>query len=117
MEYGILIGAQMHLLMLAYEGSRSKSTLTRYKVKRIIISRLGKKKWGCMLITIKTIQEADEERVVLQADRNLYFPSVERFRNALAKVSIDVETKNRVVVLDMGRVNQIDHTTLKVNYF
>lgn len=70
-----------------------------------------------MLITIKTIQEADEERVVLQADRNLYFPSVERFRNALTKVSIDVETKNRVVVLDMGRVNQIDHTTLKVNYF
>lgn len=116
MEYGILIGAQMHLLMLAYEGSRSKSTLTRYKVKRIIISRLGKK-MGCMLITIKTIQEADEERVVLQADRNLYFPSVERFRNALTKVSIDVETKNRVVVLDMGRVNQIDHTTLKVNYF
>ncbi|XP_059350386.1 sodium-independent sulfate anion transporter-like isoform X1 [Daphnia carinata] len=89
MEYGILIGAQMHLLMLAYEGSRSKSTLTRYK-------------------------EADEERVVLQADRNLYFPSVERFRNALTKVSIDVETKNRVVVLDMGRVNQIDHTTLKM---
>ncbi|KAI9564136.1 hypothetical protein GHT06_007874 [Daphnia sinensis] len=89
MEYGILIGAQMHLLLLAYEGSRSKSTLTRYK-------------------------EADEERVVLQADRNLYFPSVERFRNALTKVSIDVETKNRVVVLDMGRVNQIDHTTLKM---
>lgn len=32
MEYGILIGAQTHLLLLAYEGSRSKSTLTRYKV-------------------------------------------------------------------------------------
>jgi hypothetical protein len=29
-------------------------------------------------------------------------------------VSIDVEAKNRVIVLDMGRVNQVDHTTLKV---
>lgn len=32
MEYGILIGAQMHLLMLAYEATQSKSTFIRYKV-------------------------------------------------------------------------------------
>lgn len=32
MEYGILIGAQLHLLILAYEASRSKSTCTHYKV-------------------------------------------------------------------------------------
>lgn len=40
MEYGILIGAQMHLLLLAYEGSRSKSTLTRYKVTELLITTL-----------------------------------------------------------------------------
>jgi hypothetical protein len=40
MEYGILIGAQMHLLLLAYEGSRSKSTLTRYKVTELLITIL-----------------------------------------------------------------------------
>lgn len=33
MEYGILIGAQLHLLLVVYEASRSKSTFTHYKVR------------------------------------------------------------------------------------
>jgi len=52
----------------------------------------------------------------LQADRNLYFPSVERFRNTLDKASLD-ETINRIIILDMSRVNQVDYTSLKVNCY
>ena len=40
MEYGILIGAQMHLLILAYEATRSKSTFSRYKVRKLLIKFL-----------------------------------------------------------------------------
>ncbi|EFX77094.1 hypothetical protein DAPPUDRAFT_321675 [Daphnia pulex] len=88
MEYGILIGAQVHLLLVVFEASRPKSTFIRYK-------------------------EADEEYIVLQADRNLYFPSVERFRNTLGKASLD-KTINRFIILDMSRVNLVDYTSLKM---
>jgi sodium-independent sulfate anion transporter 11 len=50
-------------------------------------------------------------------DRNLYFPSVERFRNALTRVSMYNTAPNRTIVIDMTRVTQIDHTSLKVVTF
>ena len=31
-EYGLLIGAQVHLLLLAYEASKSKFVLVIYKI-------------------------------------------------------------------------------------
>lgn len=56
-----------------------------------------------------------EERIVLQADRNLYFPAVERFRQALSRVSHGGGTdSSRMIVIDMSRVTQVDHTSLKV---
>ena len=59
-------------------------------------------------------QEGNEERIVLTMDRNLYYPSVERFRNSLTKVSKYNTAPNRTIVIDMIRVTQIDHTSLKV---
>lgn len=50
---------------------------------------------------------------MFKADRNLYFPSVERFRNSLSKVASD-DTLKRTIVVDLGRVTQVDHTSLKV---
>ena len=55
MEYGILIGAQVHLLLLAYEASKSKSFVTRYKVltlyltiqMKVITKRLTSYLTGC----------------------------------------------------------------------
>ena len=51
-------------------------------------------------------QEGNEERLVLTMDRNLYFPSVERFRNALTRVSLFNAAPNRTIVIDMSRINR-----------
>lgn len=91
-EYGILIGALVHLLLLAHEATRTKSSYVRYK------------------------KQGVGERIILRADRNLYFPSVERFRQALGKISsesIDDATP-KTIIIDMSRVSEIDHTSLKM---
>lgn len=54
------------------------------------------------------------ECIVLQADRDLYFPSVERYRNALTRLTYDLPI-DRTIVLDMKRVSKVDYTSLKVN--
>ena len=54
-----------------------------------------------------------EEHIVFRVDRNLYFPSVERFRQALSKVN---STDSRMIVIDMSRVTQVDYTSLKVSH-
>ena len=73
--------------------------------------------WNLIVqITIVLLkQEGNEERIVLTMDRNLYYPSVERFRNSLTKVSKYNTAPNRTIVIDMIRVTQIDHTSLKVH--
>lgn len=53
------------------------------------------------------------EMVVLRVDRNLYFPSVDRFRNALTKATYS-ELSPRTIVLDFSLVTQVDYTSLKV---
>jgi len=49
-------------------------------------------------------------------ESNLYFPSVERFRNALSKATVfkTDDEDNRVMVIDLNRVTEVDHTSLKV---
>ena len=49
-------------------------------------------------------------------DSNLYFPSVEKFRNALSKATVfkTDDEDNRVMVIDLNRVTEVDHTSLKV---
>ena len=60
----------------------------------------------------------DETRVIVKVDRNLYFPSVERFRNALSKASTFKTNADRVIVIDLSRATEVDHTSLKVcNFF
>lgn len=59
-----------------------------------------------------------EEQIVFRADRNFYFPSVERLRQAMNKVVSDGNrdsTYSRAIVIDLSRVSEIDHTSLKVN--
>ncbi|XP_046455001.1 sodium-independent sulfate anion transporter-like isoform X2 [Daphnia pulex] len=90
-EYGILAGALIHLLLLAHEATRTKSSYIRYK-------------------------QGVGERIILRADRNLYFPTVERFRQALGRIASDNpnESTPRSIVIDMSRVSQVDHTSLKM---
>ena len=52
--------------------------------------------------------------IVLRVDRNLYFPSVDRFRNALTKAAYSESSPARTIVLDFSLVTQIDYTSLKV---
>jgi len=56
-----------------------------------------------------------EYQLVIKVDRNLYFPSVERFRDALSKAA-SLKSDQEVIVVDFSRVTKIDHTSLKV-YF
>jgi len=57
----------------------------------------------------------------VKANKSLYFPGVEHFRDALTKVFDDLqETEtflNRTVVIDMSLVHKVDHTSLKVRKF
>lgn len=55
------------------------------------------------------------EHVVIRPDRSLFFPSVERFRLSLSNVINNNDgTAPRTITIDMSRVSQIDHTSLKV---
>ena len=57
------------------------------------------------------------ERIIVRADRSLYFPAVELFRHALSK-AVEESNSNQspqAIVIDMSRVNQVDHSSLKVN--
>lgn len=88
MEYGILIGAGVHLFLLAYmAGGRPHPELIRQP---------GSKK--------------TEGRVVVKADTNLYFPGVEKFRQVLNEAT-DGET---CVLVDLSHVTEIDYTALKM---
>ena len=57
-----------------------------------------------------------EKQLVIKIDRSLYFPSAERFRDALGKATLNLNDENRVIVIDFSQVAEIDHTSLKV-YF
>lgn len=88
MEYGILIGAAVHLFLLAYmAGSRPHPELIRIP---------GNKKTA--------------EKVIVKADTNLYFPGVEKFRQVLNEAT-DGET---CVMVDLSHVTEIDYTALKM---
>ena len=56
------------------------------------------------------------EKFVLRVDRNLYFPAVDRFRNALTKAAYS-ESSLRTIVIDFALVTQVDYTSLKVTHF
>lgn len=57
-----------------------------------------------------------EERIVLVADRNLYFPGVEKFREALvAATAEESDDRNPCLLIDLAHVKEIDYTALKVN--
>ena len=105
----------MHLLLLAYEATRPKTEI-HYKVSfcvnKLEILRI---KTNILISNqmLTTIQEADEDCIILQADRNLYFPSVERFRNSLTKASSD-SAVGKTLEIDMKQVTQVDFTSLKV---
>lgn len=62
------------------------------------------------------LQQDDDEVVVVKADRNLYFPSVDRFREDLRKASESRGETQRSILLDFSSVNQVDHTSLKVRF-
>lgn len=67
-----------------------------------------------VFIYLLILKGMEEEKVVIKMDRNLYFPSVERFRNALTKAAPVKSSISRTIILDMSRVTQIDHTSLNV---
>lgn len=115
-EYGILIGALVHLLLLAHEATRTKSSYVRYKVRNLKYVAFLYWTPDIPLYFLKQKQGVGE-RIILRADRNLYFPSVERFRQELGKISsesIDDATP-KTIIIDMSHVSEIDHTSLKVN--
>ncbi len=62
------------------------------------------------------LQDVDESKLVIRADRNFHFPSAEVIRNALNKAAArnDADGVDRSIVLDMHSVHLVDHTTLKV---
>lgn len=57
-----------------------------------------------------------EERVIVKADTNLYFPGVEKFRQTLNEAT-DGETDGRssCLLVDLSNVTEIDYTALKVS--
>ena len=56
-----------------------------------------------------------EERVIVKADTNLYFPGVEKFRQVLNE-AIDGEAQGRssCLLVDLSNVTEIDFSALKV---
>ncbi|XP_046449213.1 sodium-independent sulfate anion transporter-like [Daphnia pulex] len=92
MEYGILIGAGIHLLLLAYIGNRPHPELIRLPG-----------------------NEVTEERVIVKADSNLYFPGVEKFRRALNEASeVDAEGRSPCLMIDLSNLTEIDYSALKM---
>lgn len=60
-----------------------------------------------------------EEKCVVTADINMYFPGVEKFRAALKRVAArKKDAKNdSCLFIDLSNVREIDYTALKVlNY-
>ena len=57
-----------------------------------------------------------EERVIIKASSNLYFPGVEMFRRALNE-AIEDETDGRssFLIVDLSNITEIDYTALKVS--
>lgn len=109
-EFGILVGSLIHLLLLVHEATRTKSTYVRYKVYIVKASRKSSS-------NVRHYQnQGESEHIVFRVDRNLYFPSVERLRQALSRVvsSENSDSLPRTISIDMGSVTQVDHTTLKV---
>lgn len=109
-EYGILIGAIIHLLLLSHEASRTKSTCNRLQVtysETIFFTIFH--------TTCISSKRGGIDRIVVKVDRNLYFPSVERLREALSAHSLDEDdSTNYLIIIDLSNVTQIDHTSLKV---
>lgn len=54
---------------------------------------------------------------MIQPDRNLYFPSVDRFREALRSAIESAEKSNSTILIDLSLLTQIDYTSLKVTSF
>ncbi|XP_046632863.1 sodium-independent sulfate anion transporter-like isoform X2 [Daphnia pulicaria] len=92
MEYGILIGAGIHLLLLAYIRNRLHPELIRLPG-----------------------NEVTEERVIVKADSNLYFPGVEKFRRALNEASeVDAEGRSSCFMVYLSNLTEIDYSALKM---
>jgi sodium-independent sulfate anion transporter 11 len=109
MEYGILIGAAVHLFMLAYmAGGRPHPELIREPVNACFLLSHAQQ-----FFTNIFLQQGSKKtggRVVVKADTNLYFPGVEKFRQVLNEAT-DGET---CVLVDLSHVTEIDYTALKV---
>lgn len=135
MEYGILIGAGIHLLMLAYMSNRPHPQVVQLPVSStadvasmIIASRVSVRhpwyQYAVFHHVYDGIHQADEEmgrgRVLLKAEGSLYYPGVEQFRQALklAKEDIRCETHKNThcpcLIVDLDHVHEIDFTALRV---
>lgn len=56
-----------------------------------------------------------EERVIVKADCNLYFPGVEKFRQALNEATeVDAEGRSPCLMVDLSSLTEIDYSALKV---
>lgn len=59
--------------------------------------------------------EVTEERVIVKADCNLYFPGVEKFRQALNEATeVDAEGRSPCLMVDLSSLTEIDYSALKV---
>lgn len=59
--------------------------------------------------------EVTEERVIVKADSNLYFPGVEKFRRSLNEATeVDAEGRTPCLMVDLSNLTEIDYSALKV---
>ena len=141
MEYGILIGAGVHLLLLAYMGNRPHPTVIKLPVgllcnymlsidycyvhQLLLVGKFPALNlfYTDRLYFFSPIHSADyqendvtEERVIVKADANLYFPGVEKFRRALNKATeADDEGRVPCLMIDLSSLKEIDYSALKVS--
>lgn len=77
-----------------------------------------------MYVSMKQSNEMTEERIIVKADRDIYYPGVESFREVLNLAQEDIRPvkleeigRNPCLIIDLSNVSEIDYTSLKVLYF
>jgi len=93
-EFGMLIGAAFHLVLMAYLGNRQRPAVSR--------------------TTLAELRDSgQEEQVVVRLSGNVNFPAVEALRHSINKATASAP-QHAVLVLDVQNVVEMDFTTLKM---
>ncbi|XP_046437882.1 sodium-independent sulfate anion transporter-like isoform X1 [Daphnia pulex] len=128
MEFGIILGAGFHLLLLLHLGNKPKISVGEIQAINVIKTStpestmlvLGHATRPIPVQQRKSVRELvntsaiEAKRIRLICDRSLHFPGIETFRSRINEVIHDEGCEKLIIIADLERVLEMDYTSLKV---